>query len=116
MDDRNAIFNDCFSLGNSHAFLDSFTLSSLEGGLVLRHERLVAALVDKAASDGQILVVDRVHSLSPAAELLIEAALARTAARPTILVVDSLDRLKSFTGESGDVIAPATAASASGAM
>ena len=42
MDDRNAIFNDCFSLGNGHAFLDRFALSSLEGGLVLRHERLVA--------------------------------------------------------------------------
>ena len=34
-------------------------------------------------------------------ELLIEAALAQTSSRPTILVIDALDRLQNFKGESG---------------
>ena len=44
--------------------------------------------------------MDRVRSPSPAAELLLECALAQTASRPTILVLDSLKRLKKFSHES----------------
>ena len=43
----------------------------------------------------------RVHLeiLPQSGELLLEAALAQTTSKPTILVVDSLSRLKNFTSK-----------------
>ena len=53
-------------------------------------------LVEHATSSGDWLVVDRVSSVSPTAELILECALARTTSRPNVLVIDSLERLTAF--------------------
>ena len=62
---------------------------------------IFVSILDLAASAGNCIVIDRIKGQSSAAELLVEAALLKTAARPTILVVDSLDRLQNFKGEDG---------------
>ena len=54
-------------------------------------------MLDAAEIAKNWIVVDRTSAKSPAAELLIEAAMAQTTARPTVVVVDSIRRLKSFT-------------------
>ena len=54
-------------------------------------------VLDAAEIAKNWIVIDRVNAKSPAAELLIEAAMAQTTARPTVLVVDSYTRLKNFT-------------------
>ena len=45
------------------------------------------------------MVIDRVNAKSPAAELLIEAAMTQTTSRPVTLVIDSYSRLRNFHGE-----------------
>ena len=60
---------------------------------------LFAALLERAAAEGQWIVVDRVRARAPAAELLLECALIKASAKPTILVIDSLQRLKKFADD-----------------
>ena len=64
-----------------------------------------ASVLDASAISSKTpnwLVVDRVSSCSPAAELLIEAAMKLTDSRPPIVVIDSFDRLRKFTGQDGE--------------
>jgi hypothetical protein len=57
-------------------------------------KEVFAALVDAATLAGSWIIVDRTDgSGSATAELLLEMALERGAQRPTILVIDSLERL-----------------------
>lgn len=60
---------------------------------------IFGALIDSAETAGNWLIVDRANSKSPAAELLIEMGLAKTTAKPKIVCIDFLKRLKKFTGE-----------------
>jgi len=53
-----------------------------------------ASLLDTAAAEGIWIVVDRVRALAPAAELLLECALAQATATPNVLVIDSYQRLR----------------------
>ena len=65
------------------------------------------ALVEAAAAANHWIVVDRVHALSPAAELLLECALEQSPTTPTVLVLDSYKRLRHFGGFADEVEAAA---------
>lgn len=67
--------------------------------LFLKLKMSVAALLDLAQMSNHWILVDRVNHPSPAAEVLIEAALCMTVARPTILVIDSFERLDALREE-----------------
>ena len=65
-----------------------------------------AALLDSAAAQQHWIVIDRIRCPSPAAELLLECALAQTASRPHVLVIDSYQRLRKFeSAESARILA-----------
>ena len=80
----------------SAAAKDAFALGIVNNVLFAKLVSYVAALVASAAGSGSWIVVDRVRSLSPAMELLLDAALAGIPPehRPPVLVVDSIQRLK----------------------
>ena len=63
---------------------------------------IFCSVLDASEIANNYIVVDRINAKSPAAELLIEAALKATASRPTIVVIDSTRRLHNFRGETGD--------------
>jgi len=81
---------------------EAFALGVINDVIFLKLVTIFSAVLDAAEIAGNWLVVDRCSAKSPAAELLIEAAMVQTLARPVILVVDALNRLKNFKGESGD--------------
>ena len=60
---------------------------------------IFAAALDSAVMSNNWILIDRTSTKSPAAELLLEAALAQTAARPTVLVIDTLERMSLFGSE-----------------
>ena len=60
---------------------------------------IFAAALDSAVMSNNWILIDRTSAKSPAAELLLEAALAQTASRPTVLVIDTLERLGLFSSE-----------------
>ena len=55
-----------------------------------------------AASYQNWLVIDRLSCMSATAELLIELAVARTSQKPTIIVIDSVERLHGYDSETTD--------------
>jgi len=65
--------------------------------LFLKLKTIFASVLDAAEIANNWIVIDRVNSKSPAAELLIEAAMAQTTSKPKVVVIDSLSRLKNFT-------------------
>ena len=75
---------------------DAQALSKVNELLFDKMVTLFAALLERAAAEGQWIVVDRVRARAPAAELLLECALLKASAKPTILVIDSLQRLQKF--------------------
>jgi len=82
---------------------EDFALGVINNVLFLKLVTIFASVLDSADIANNWILIDRTSSKSPAAELLIEAAMVQTASRPTILVIDSLDRLKkNFRGEGGD--------------
>ena len=81
---------------------EGFAQEVINDVIFLKLKTLFSFVLDAAKIANFWLVVDRVNAPSPAAELLIEAALVQTTSRPTILVIDSYDRLKKFTGPNGD--------------
>jgi len=83
---------------------EGFALDLINNVMFGKLVTIFASVLDAAAINAKCpnwLIVDRINAKSPAAELLIEAALAQTSSRPTILVIDALDRLQNFKGESG---------------
>eukprot|EP00462_Mataza_sp_D1_P025043 CAMPEP_0175136710 /NCGR_PEP_ID=MMETSP0087-20121206/9427_1 /TAXON_ID=136419 /ORGANISM="Unknown Unknown, Strain D1" /LENGTH=869 /DNA_ID=CAMNT_0016419497 /DNA_START=108 /DNA_END=2717 /DNA_ORIENTATION=- len=56
-----------------------------------------AAVLDAAKLSNNWIVVDRTRGSSPTAELLLELAIQRTKCQPTIIVIDSLQRMKKFS-------------------
>merc|ERR1740138_1133756 len=65
--------------------------------LFLKMKTVFASVIDKADIANDYIVIDRTSSKSPAAEYLIEMAMEQTQMRPTIVIVDSKDRLENFT-------------------
>ena len=67
---------------------------SINSVIFTKLTEVFAAMVDAAKLAGNWIVVDRTDgSGSATAELLLEMALARGSPAPTILVIDSLERL-----------------------
>ena len=60
---------------------------------------IMSSVVDACAMSNSWLLINRCASQSATAELLLELAMERTAQRPTIIVLDSFDRLQQFTSE-----------------
>ena len=81
---------------------DEFCLGIINDVIYLKLTTIFASVLDASSIAGNWIVVDRTSAKSPAAELLIEAAMAQTPSRPTVLCLDSMDRLKVFTGVQGD--------------
>ena len=72
---------------------------------------IFSAILDAAAVAENWIVIDRTAAKSPAADLLIEAAMSQTPSRPPILVIDALTRLQNFKGPTGSgALAEATKA------
>ena len=70
--------------------------SSINNIIFTKLKEVFAALLDAATLAGNWIIVDRTDgSGSATAELLLEMALERGSSRPTILVIDSLERLGS---------------------
>ena len=80
---------------------NQFALEVINDVIFLKLVTIFSAVLDAAAIANNWIVIDRTSAKSPAAEVLIEAALKQTTSRPTILVVDSYDRLRNFKGERG---------------
>lgn len=78
---------------------NQFALEVINDVIFLKLVTIFSAVLDAAAIANNWIVIDRTSAKSPAAEVLIEAALKQTTSRPTILVVDSYDRLRNFKGK-----------------
>ena len=76
-----------------------FALNVIRDVIFLRLVTIFSSLLDASDISGHWIAVDRINGPSPSAELLIEAAMGSTTARPTILVVDSMQRLSLFSSE-----------------
>ena len=76
---------------------EEYALDVVRNVLFLKLTTVFANVLEAASIAKNWIVVDRVNAKSPAAELLIEASMSQTTARPTILVVDAISRLKKFT-------------------
>jgi hypothetical protein len=59
----------------------------------------MSSVVDACAMSNNWLVVNRLEGSSATADLMLEFALERTAARPTVLVIDSMSRLHEHTSQ-----------------
>lgn len=81
--------------------LEAFALGVINNVIFLKLCTIFTSIIDAAAIAKNWIVIDRVNSKSPASDLLIEAALAKTSNRPIIIVVDSLKRLQNFRGPTG---------------
>jgi hypothetical protein len=84
---------------------DAFALKIINEVMFTKLVTVFASVLDASAISSKTpnwLVVDRISSCSPAAELLLEAAMKLTESRPPIVVIDSFDRLKKFTGQDGE--------------
>ena len=84
------------------AEISEFGLKVINNVIYLKLITIFCSLLEAAATAGWWILVDRTSSKSPAADLLIEAAMAATADPPPVVVIDSLQRLRNFTGEKGD--------------
>lgn len=82
--------------------VDTFALTVINDVIFLKMTSIFSNVLDAAELADMWLIIDRVNAKSPAAELLIEAALSRTTARPKIIVIDAYSRLLNFTGENGN--------------
>ena len=89
---------------------EEFALEVINDVILLKLVTLFSNILDACVTANWWLVIDRTSSKSPAAELLIELAMAQTGARPTILCIDSTSRLAdNFCGENGDASVVPTA-------
>ena len=61
---------------------------------------IFAAVVEAAAMSNNWIIVDRTKSKSPTAEYLLELALAQVQQKPTVIVIDSEDRLARYKQKS----------------
>lgn len=83
---------------------DAFALGVVNDVILTKLKTIFASVLDASAINPKSpnwLIIDRLNAKSPAAELLIEVAQTQTTSRPTIIVIDALDRLENFTGEDG---------------
>ena len=68
--------------------------ASINNIIFTKLKEVFAALVDAATLAGSWIIVDRTAgSGSATAEILLEMALERVSSKPTVLVIDSLERL-----------------------
>ena len=80
---------------------EAFALGVINSVIWVKLCTIFAAILDAAAVAENWIIVDRTAAKSPAADLLIEAAMEQTFSRPTILNIDSLLRLQNFKGQDG---------------
>ena len=81
---------------------EAFGLAVINDVLFLKLVTVFCSILDASdIAEEQWLLVDRTSAKSPAADVLIEAAMMSTQSRPEVLVIDSIKRLKLFRGESG---------------
>ena len=85
-----------------HPQKEDFALGVINDAIFSKLVTIFCSVLDTSLIANNYIVVDRINAKSPAAELLIEAALKATASRPTIVVIDSTRRLHNFRGETGD--------------
>ena len=81
---------------------EAFALDVINSVLWVKLGTIFAAILDASTIGNWWLIVDRIAAKSPAAEILIEAAMQQTSSRPTCVVIDSTKRLQNFRGEKGD--------------
>ena len=79
---------------------DAPTLGIVQKLLFQKLRTVFAAIVEAAAMSNNWIVVDRMSCKSPTAEYLLELALSQASQRPTVVVIDSEDRLQNFLAES----------------
>ena len=77
---------------------DAFGLSVINDVLFLKLVTVFCAILDASTISDNWILIDRTGSKSPAADVLIEAAMMSTTSRPQTLVIDSFKRLKVFRG------------------
>ena len=86
-----------------HPQKEDFALGVINDAIFSKLVTIFCSVLDTSEIADNCIVVDRINAKSPAAELLIEAALKATASRPTIVAIDSTRRLQNkFRGETGD--------------
>lgn len=73
------------------AILDRVVFEKLVG--------VITAVLDAAERTNNYIIIDRSAGSSHTAELLVEFALRQTEAKPIVMVIDSRERLLSYTGE-----------------
>lgn len=81
---------------------EQFALNTINEVLFLRLVTIFSSILDSAVIMDNWILIDRTGSKSPAADVLVEAAMMSTTARPQIVVIDSLQRLQQFRGERRD--------------
>lgn len=82
--------------------MDAFGLAVINDVLFQKLVTIFASILDSSVIQENWLLVDRAGTKSPAADVLIEAAMQATESRPQTIVCDSLKRLKFFRGEIAD--------------
>ena len=81
---------------------EEFALEVINDVIFLKLITIFVSVIEAADIANNYIIIDRISSKSPAAELLIEGALQKTTSRPVVLVVDSISRLTThFKGEAG---------------
>jgi len=78
---------------------DTAALALVNDVLFEKLVTIFSAVLDSATLSNNWIIVDRINSKSAAAELILEAAIARTPASPTVLVIDCLQRFGIFTSD-----------------
>ena len=96
---------------------DVFGLAVINDVLFLKLVTVFCSILDASTISDNWILIDRTGSKSPAADVLIEAAMMSTTSRPQTVVIDSFKRLKIFRGkpggegglyDEGDVLHPKT--------
>ena len=88
-------------IANAGEAKEAFALGVVNDVIFLKLQTIFVSVIDAASIAKNWIIIDRVNAKSPAAELLIESAMAQTTARPTVIVIDSYTRLQNFKGKDG---------------
>mmetsp|Transcript_107473 Transcript_107473/g.213413 ORF Transcript_107473/g.213413 Transcript_107473/m.213413 type:complete len:983 (-) Transcript_107473:41-2989(-) len=93
-----------YSFGPPPLALDADEVSILDRMMFEKLLCVYVAVLDAAEKTNNFVVVDRASpgGSSPTAELLLEMALQQTDAKPVILVIDTMTRLRSFKGKESE--------------
>ena len=75
------------------------TLNIMQKLLFQKLRTVFAAIVESAAMSNNWIVIDRTAGKSPTAEYLLELALAQASQQPTVVIIDSEDRLQGYHSE-----------------